>query len=227
MHAYASDDWFQWHGANIQYLRGSEYELGDDHRSLITVEYANKWKYGDFFIFGDFSYPDNGNPFYYTEQVLRFSLGKILKKDMSFGLIKDVLFATSLEKAKGQEQRWLAGPAIDWNLPGFIFFQTNLFIRDNPYLSGTTEQLTIAWKRPFMLGSTRWLTEGFADFAGAEGRTKPNQYIVPRLLLDVGDLTGIGQNKLFMGLEYSYWHNKFGVDGVTESNPQFQVKWVF
>lgn len=72
-----------------------------------------------------------------------------------------------------------------------------------------------------------FLIEGFADFAGGEGTAVANQLIVPRFLLDVGDLAGIEENTLFMGVEWQYWRNKFGVAGVTESVPQLQIKWVF
>ena len=45
--------------------------------------------------------------------------------------------------------------------------------------------------------------------------------------MDAGDVMGIDSNKFFLGVEYQYWHNKFGIDGVTESVPQLQAKWVF
>ena len=55
----------------------------------------------------------------------------------------------------------------------------------------------------------------------------PSQLTQPRLLLDVGDLVWNKQGQFFAGIEYQYWHNKFGIDGVTESTPQAQIKWVF
>lgn len=226
--AYAGeDDFIQWHNTNIQLLRGWDYEVGSEERTIGTFEHANGWTYGDFFMFVDYTWPDKGDSAYYAELSPRFSLSKITGQDFSYGIIKDVLISTTVEKPEHQKARYLYGGAVDLYLPGFAFFNTNLYVRDNPDLKDKTWQVTLAWKRPFKIENTSWVIEGFADFAGAEGGTRPNQLIVPRLLLDVGELTGIGENTLWVGVEYSYWHNKFGIDGKTESAPQLQAKWVF
>lgn len=115
---------------------------------------------------------------------------------------------------------------MDLNLPGFKFFKSNFFVRDNPNLSGSTFQVTLGWNIPFTLNGTKILLEGFADIAGSEGTTVAHQLIVPRLLIDLGELSGIQENKLWLGMEWQYWHNKFGVDGVTESVPQLQIKYI-
>lgn len=226
LHA-ASDNFFQWHTTNIQLLRGFDYEVGSEERTIMTFEHANGWKYGDFHFFLDRTWPDEGKPFYYFEPTLRVSLGKVTGKDLSYGIIKDVLVSGNLEKPKGQDVRKLGGFSVDLDLPGFKFFKTNYWLRDNPNLSGSTYQITLAWNRPFKIGETNFLLEGFADFAGSEGTTTSHQLIVPRFLVNVGDLTGMGGNGLWAGIEYSYWHNKFGIKGTTESAPQLQLKWVF
>ena len=225
--ASSSDSFIQWHSSNIQLLRGYDYELGSDERTIVTFEHANSWKYGDFFVFADNIWPDDGSSTYYIEPTLRFSLSKMTGEKMSFGIIKDVLISTQVEKPKSQDTRKLAGVAFDLELPEFTFFKTNFFIRDNPDLSGDTYQVTLVWNRPFQIGNVRFLSEGFADFAGSEGTTVAHQLIVPRFLVDLGDISGIEKNKLWMGVEWQYWHNKFGVDGVTESVVQLQAKYVF
>jgi nucleoside-specific outer membrane channel protein Tsx len=92
---------------------------------------------------------------------------------------------------------------------------------------GQTWQVTIAWNKPFEIGAIKFLAEGFTDLQGSEGGRKPNQLVVPRFLVDIGDLARHSPEKLMAGIEYQYWHNKFGVGGVTESVPQAQVKWTF
>jgi hypothetical protein len=87
--------------------------------------------------------------------------------------------------------------------------------------------MTLVWNLPFQLAGTRLLFEGFTDIAGSEGKTVAHQLIVPRLLFDTGQLLGFAKNELWIGVEWQYWHNKFGVDGVTESVPQLQMKYVF
>lgn len=224
---YADEVFFQWHTTNIQLLRGSDYEIGSDRRTIMTLEHANGWRYGDFYMFVDQAWLDNGKPEYYTEPTLRLSLSKITGKDFSYGIIKDVLISGQLEKPKGLDMTHLAGFAVDLNLSGFKFFKTNFFIRDNSNLAGNTYQATFIWNRPFKIGNTHCLIEGFADLSGGEDFKKSNQLIVPRFLVDIGDAIGGEKNKLWMGMEYQYWHNKFGTDGITESVPQAQVKYVF
>lgn len=221
-------DVVQWHTTNIQYLRGWGYELGQQDRTIITVEHAHGWTYGDFYMFVDTTRFDGGGSNFYAEYSPRLSLGKITNQDFSYGVIKDVLLSSNIEDGEKSARAYLYGAAIDFNLPGFKFFKVNLYQRDNPDKKGETYQLTLAWNRPFEVNGTKFLIEGFADFAGNEGPTyKANQLIVPRFLVDIGDLMGNTSGKLWAGVEYSHWHNKLGNEGVTESHPQLQVKWVF
>ncbi len=222
-----ADDFIQWHTSNIQVLKGAEYRVGDRNRTVITTEHAHGHAYGDNFIFVDWIWPHDGKPTFYGEFAPRISMSKVFNTDLSAGPIKDFLLSGMIEKPNHRKVRYLYGGAVDFNVQGFKFFKTNLYVRDNPDLRGKTWQVTLVWNRPFQIGNTSWVAEGFADFAGAEGRTQPHQFIVPRFLLDVGKIAGHQEGKLWAGVEYSYWHNKFGIDGVTESHPQLQVKWVF
>ena len=79
-----------------------------------------------------------------------------------------------------------------------------LFSRNNPNLAGDTQQVTIAWNYPFNINGVNYLTEGFADLAGAEGTTVANQLFVPRLLVDAGPLIGMPDKKLWFGIEWQY-----------------------
>ena len=216
-----------WSATNIQLLQGNHYKIGDETRTIATFEHANGWKYGDFFIFADQIWQDDGQYSYYVEPTLRFSLSKIFDRDLSYRLLRDVLIATHIEKAKGNKSTKLNGVAFDFNLPGFNFFKTHAFLRDNPNLSGSTYQITFAWNSSFKIKNVNFLIEGFADFAGGEDDKRSNQLIVPRFLIDVGQIIKIKENKLWAGIEWQYWHNKLGLDGVTESVPQLQLKYVF
>ena len=46
----------------------------------------------------------------------------------------------------------------------------------------------------------------------------------PQLLLDVGNLWG-AEDRLYAGVEYQVWRNKFGIEGADEDNPQLIVTW--
>lgn len=218
----------EWHSSNIQILKGGGYKIGDRNRTIMTLEHAHGHAYGDTFAFIDWTWPHDGKPEYYAELSPRLSLSKIFDANLSAGIIKDILISTNMEKPKHQGPRYLYGGAIDLNLPGFKFFKTNAYIRDDTQIDGDTWQITLVWNRPFKVGNTNMLIEGFADLAGGEGPTKTsNQLIVPRFLIDAGNLAGYPNGKIWLGIEYSYWHNKFGNDGITESTPQLQLKGVF
>lgn len=218
----------EYHTSNIQLLKGWDYKLGDEGRTIATFEHFNKWMYGDFFMFVDATRFDEGGTNIFAEFSPRISLSKVTGESFAYGPVKDVYLSGTLEKGKNDIRAYLYGGAVDLAIPGFTVFQLNGYIRDNPEIFGKTWQTTIVWKAPFVISGLKFMCEGFADIAGDEGpRYHPNQFIVPRLLLDVGDATGHEEGEWFAGVEYQYWHNKFGVRGVTESVPQLQLKWVF
>ncbi|MBI2783514.1 MAG: DUF5020 domain-containing protein [Gammaproteobacteria bacterium] len=232
---------------NIQYLHGAHYAdfnpnggfSHSDEASIVTIEHFDAWKYGDNFLFVDITNPDGeGDGFgttgkssgnFYAEISPRLSLGKILGKDLSWGLIQDVLFTSTLEIPESPvKQTWLYGAAVDLKLPGFQFFQVNWYIRD-PQQSGidTGQQITLAWGAPFKLGPVPMMFEGFFDYAWGVDPLKDNIITAPRLLVDVGDLMGVGAGKLQAGVEYQIWRNKFGISGMDEDVAQAMIKWIW
>lgn len=215
----------EWHSENVQVLRGENYELGDDSRTIVTFEHASRWRYGDLFIFTDFSFFDNGDDTVYGEITPRLSLSRVTGEDWSAGFVQDVLIALNYERGEQGMERYLAGVAADLDVPGFRFVRVHAFHRDDPARDGSTWQATIVWNRGFEAFGQSFLTEGFADIAGPEGPGVANQLFVPRLLWDVGAVRD-EPGRLFFGIEHQYWHNKFGVDGVTENVTQLQLKWV-
>lgn len=215
-----------WHGANLQALQGERYELGERRRRIITAEYANGGAWGDFFVFADYVFPESGASTYYIEPTLRGSCTKLLALQCSTGAVADVYLALNLEQPKNQSMRTLLGISADLDVPGFRFFKPTLSWRDNPDLTGSTYQLTLVWNSIFTWFDQSLVFEGFADFAGQEGKTSSNLLTAPRLLLDAGQAAGRQADKLWLGLEWQYWHNKFGLAGTNESVPQLQLKWV-
>jgi nucleoside-specific outer membrane channel protein Tsx len=161
----------------------------------------------------------------YSEFSPRLSLGKISGKKLAFGPVKDVLLAGTVEMGNGFHN-YLYGVGFSLDLPKFAFFDLNVYVRNALGQKGTTYQITPAWALPFSIGSAKLMFEGFADIAGSEGTAKSNIDFQPRLLLDVGNYMG-SPDSIWLGVEYIYWHNKFGVDGVDEYAPQAMLKWVF
>jgi len=214
-----------WQTTNIQLLKGFEYEPNNKERTLITVEHANGWKYGDNYLFFDITDADTDGTDIYGEISPRLSFSKMTGKKIGYGLVKDVLLAGSVEVGKNI-RRYLYGVGFDLDIPKFKFFKVNTYVRDDPNKEGQTYQVTLAWNMPLEYRNHKFLLEGFADFFGREGDSfDDSQLIVPRFLLDVGNYWG-QEKKVYAGVEWQYWHHKFG-GATTESVPQLQLKWVF
>lgn len=221
-----------WSSTNIQLLYGDNYNTGfggDDTRTIITVEHANAWKYGDNFFFVDITNPNRtANPptSFYAEISPRFSLGAITGKDLSLGIIKDFLITTTLEEGQGFHN-YLYGLAADFNFPGFVFFQFNWYIvRDEVTADDKGSQITLAWLLPFKLGGMDLTFEGFFDYAYGLDKSEDNIITAPRLLIDVGKYFG-APGTLQAGIEYQIWRNQYGVDGQDENVAQAMMKWIW
>jgi nucleoside-specific outer membrane channel protein Tsx len=223
-----------WQETNFQYLWGANFKSletktsKDNNRSTITVEHADAWKYGDNFFFFDITNPEinrNGpRTSIYGEISPRLSIGKITGLDLSAPYVKDVLVAGTLELGNGFHN-YLYGLGLSLNLPKFNFADLNVYVRNDTVQSGVTYQITPCWQLPFTIGKANLVFEGFSDIAGAEGGLSFNIDAQPRLLLDLGKFWDKPGN-LFVGTEFMYWHNKFGIKGVDEYAPQAMVKWV-
>lgn len=218
-----------WSTTNFQYHYGTDYELGDEKRTLITLEHANGWKYGDNFFFVDITNPNREGEFTgtstYSEIAPRLSLGKISSVDLSLGIFSDVLLATTLETGEGFHN-YLYGIGTNLKLPGFKFFEVNWYIRDEKTFGNKGQQITLAWGMPFSLGKAQFSFEGFFDYAWDLDASEDNIVSQPRLLLDVGSLFG-SPGSFQAGIEYQIWRNKFGIKGIDESFPELMVKWIF
>lgn len=83
--------------------------------------------------------------------------------------------------------------------------------------------------------------EGYADFIAAKGidetghQTAPETDIDMQFMFDLATVTGTAKNTVRAGLEYQYWHNKFGNSGSTvapyggntASTPMIRVEYHF
>ena len=219
----------QWNSTNIQILRGNGFELGADSRTIFTLENALGWKYGDSFFFIDVTDPfDAKDSSLYAEFSPRLSLGAITGKDMSFGIVKDIMISSTLESGEGV-RGFLLGFALPLDLPGFKFADINFYARssDRSFVNDQTDtgaQITLVWNRPFTIGSAQLTFDGFFDYAFSEGGgsvpIEDNIITAPRLMFGLGE-------QLQVGLEYQIWRNKFGIDGVDEDAVQGVVEFIF
>ena len=216
-----------WTTTNAQLLYGDGFKAGTpEARTIITLEHADGWDYGDNFFFFDITEPFAGETSIYGEWHPRFSFNKIFQNEMGTGFFKDVLLATELNVDKNF-RAYLYGVGFDFNIPHFEFFQLNTFIRDDMTVpDDSTYQISMAWNLPFNLGKTNWEFRGFLDYAGAEGNGKSNVLAQPQLLVNLGSIFK-QRGKVWFGAEYQYWNNKYGIDGVDEKVMQVMGRWDF
>lgn len=238
----AHADFFEWSNTEIQYLHGDSYRNPSNPRditqSILTFSHADGWKYGRNFLFLDALITEDGQPSQtnlYGEMYSYLSLSKVIDKNLSFSIFKDlnasiaVNAGENLDSPKSGSRVALYGFTIDFNLPFFKVFNID-FMRHNvlePVAIGTSWQMTTVWKMPFEIANTKWSLEGFADFTESKNAKYVGNILAqPQLRLDIGDLWG-QSNHVYVGIEYQYWHNKYGIRGLNEGTPQALVLWKF
>jgi nucleoside-specific outer membrane channel protein Tsx len=221
-----ANQFVSWHSTNLQVLRGADYKLTPQSKAtVLSLEHANQWQLGDFFAFADYTRFEGAKDNAYGELTTRFSLNKFTDRSNAIGPFQDFFVTTQLELGKSGTRRYLKGFGTDLQVPGFKFFKANLLHRNNPQKPKSTWQVYLAWKSEFQVRGASMVFEGFIDLIGAEGGSSvSNQLFVPRLLLGLGHIIHQDPHRLQVGVEWQYWHNKFGVRSVTESAPQLQLK---
>jgi len=201
-------------------------EGADQDMTIMTIEHASAWKYGDNFFFFDISQPFDVNTAIYGEWHPRLSFSKMTGSDLSFAFVKDVLVATEINVNNGGRV-YLYGAGFDLDIPHFQFFSLNFFIRNNPAIEEeTTWQISPSWNLPFNIGSAKFQFRGFLDYSGTAGTSEAQLLTQPQLLLDIGSFSDKPGN-FYAGIEYQYWQNKYGIKDIDENYVQFMGKWVF
>ncbi|WP_372846429.1 outer membrane protein OmpK [Pontiella sp.] len=216
-------DFLQWQDTSLTGLYGTGFEVDPETQQTLTIEHANGWMWGDFFWFHDAIYFDgdqssNDKVTYYGEIAPRISAGKILKKDLSVAFVKDWLIAGCYEYGEfnGEDfglQNGLIGVGVDLDVPGFDFFQLNVYQRfglDGP--GGDCVQITPVWKLSTPVGKSTFIFDGYADWVvNSDGGYSDNLHFNPQFKFDIGVLMGLEDGALLAGAEYDLWLNKYGI----------------
>jgi len=212
---------FDWTSSNIQYLYGGDFIFAEQERSTVTIEHAHGWKYGTNFFFVDM-YNNNGFEVY-TEVYSYLSINKIFGADLSLGPIKDFSLAGGINISNRPEEKrfqaYLVGISLDLANEYFDYLQLDVMAyKDDGYHSWGV-QITPVWSFPFKLGPTKLKFRGFVDIKDGNTNALGNVTMLaqPQLLLDVGHLAGWKSDIFYIGTEYSFWLNKFGVEDANES----------
>lgn len=209
---------------SFQDIAGSE-SLSDGTMQTITIEHASDWKYGKNFFFADATMGNfNSGKQYrdYLEWAPKLSFSKISKQTIGFSFIRDISLAAELNQGDAFQAGNL-GLALHWDIPSFVFFETNIFLRKDNY-NETTYQITLAWKSTFTLWSVPCSFEGFFDHYGVDyGSQTLTQ---PRLLIDASIL---GISNFQFGTELYYFRSSASAFSASVETfvPQIALKWIW
>ena len=208
---------------------------------VFTVQQAAGWKLGDSFFFIDYLDDDERDGFndrdFYGEWYPTLSLGKLANKELRVGPIRDfALIAGVNVGGDANVVKYLPGLRASWDLPGFLFLNTDLtaYIDDNIGGEGSAPQtdnsflLDVNWALPINIGSLSLAIVGHAEYLGSHANEfgedlKSSILAQPQFTWDLGKEIG-APNQFMVGIEYQYWLNKLGTDE-DESTAQLLVVW--
>jgi len=218
-------DLLQWQSNSLTYLNGRDFAVNPETQQTFTFEHADGWKYGDNFLFIDKIFyngkrdPGVGTNTYYGEFAPRLSMGKIFGQKFQFGPITDVLLAATYEFGEGDVESYLIGPGFDLNIPGFDYFQLNFYKRytEGPRAGDNAWQITPVWSYTLPVGKSDVLIDGYLDWVvnnenNAHGSYHSNLHVNPQIKYDLGKVLNYTEKKLYVGIEYDYWSNKYGIE---------------
>ncbi len=217
-----------WQASDAQLLHGRDFKLGSSERTILTLEHVRGGELGDVFAFLDTTFRDDIGEEYYGEAYGQLSLSGVTGRAWRLGPIKDVSLSLGVNAGSEPEadpfRAWLAGISLDFDVPGFRFVQLDLHAYKDEAAPHAGWQLTPAWDSTFHLGAQEFRFRGFADWISGRASVggKPQLLTQPQLLWNLGKALGVG-DQLWLGVEYQYWRNKYGLPGVTESLPQVML----
>ena len=224
-----------WQDFSITGLYGENYAVpgeGDNNQqTTITIEYAAKLKYGDFFAFADRTHNDAGNATYF-ELSPRLSLSAVTGKKLELGPIKDVLIAgtwegNSANYSGADFNNYLYGIGFDLAIPYFQYAQLNFYKADNDKDSGDDYQMTFVYGVPFTLASEDFLVDGFVDWSSGEADTHRSELNwTTQWKWNVGKHIS-PDTRLYLGVEHSVWNNKYGIKDLNQNDVSALIKYHF
>lgn len=230
---------------DVQLLYGSEFqEPGIAHdvgKATVTFENAAGWAWGSSYFFVDLSRSDKYDSHaseVYGEWYPSASLSALTGKDLSVGLLRNISVTMGLnggtKNTGGDPLVYLPGLTFDLNLPGFAFFSigTYAYIDDGRFAgqpngcNATTYQITPSWSLPFAIGKANFAFDGFVDIIGEHGQCVSQ--VLSQLQLKAEVLSfGSKPDKIYAGIEWEYWDDKFGIEGLDENFPKALLVWKF
>ncbi len=213
-------------------LYGNDYELAKDGElTTLTLEHASTHTWGGVFFFVDRLQGASDDEKsrakdIYGELAPKF---KVATFDNSF--VKQVNFATQYEFGSNSsgfsQDNYLVGVGVDLNvpIPNMKYASASLYhaFNNNSGPKDADDQqitLTYGWEK------NNFVVDGYVDYSFNNDDLEDQLHINPQIKYNLQQVLGI-DNRLEVGMEYSYWRNKFGLDGVNQNSPSALIKFHF
>ena len=219
------------------------FSAGGEQTVVITIQRASGWEYGDSFFFVDYLDDGGEDGFndreFYAEWYPTLSLGRLSGRELRLGPIVDLSLVAGVNAGgDGKVLKYLPGLRASWDLPGFLFLNTDLtaYIDDNaglaaggPPETGNSFMLDVSWALPFEVGGQSLAVAGHAEYVGGrtdevDGDVRGWVLAQPQFTWDLGRALLGAPHRLLAGIEYQYWRNKLGTDQ-QESTAQLLLVW--
>lgn len=224
---------------------------GEDDTTILTVQNASGYKWGDFFGFVDFLKGENSevNRFNdydaYGEMYINFSSVKLLGMNYGKSLLRDIGYIQGFNfDADANVYKILPGIRFSWNLPGFAFLNTDwmAYLDASSGVSPGTfnaPEETDSWMldvnfatKSFRVFGQYFNFEGHIEFIGPRENEFGDEvswhvFGQPQFRWDVGYALIGKRDHFFIGTEYQIWINKLGEKETDESAFQALAVWRF
>lgn len=213
---------------SLSLLSGNDYRLTPDNSvKIVTFEHASNYHGGDLFLFIDRFRYDSGEYSTYGEFSPRLSLVKSDIADKA--VIKEILLAGTWEhgRSPGKDSlnNYLLGFGFDFNIPHTRYAKANVYYRDNDN-NKNNWQLTLNFALPWQINNHHFLYDGFIDWTSSTSGVASSANMTTQLKWDISHYWQ-RPGQFYLGVEYVYWKNKYGLSGVDEHNPNLLLKFHF
>jgi len=214
---------------SVSLLYGEDYELAKDGElTTLTLEHASAHTWGGVFFFVDRLQGASDNEKSRAKDIYGELAPKFKVATFNDSFIKQVNFAAQYEFGSNSsgfsQDNYLVGVGADLDVPieGMKYASASLYhvFNNNSGPNDADDQqitLTYGWEK------NNFVVDGYIDYSFNNDDLEDQLHINPQIKYNLQEALGI-DNRIEVGLEYSYWRNKFGLDGVNQSVPSALVK---
>ena len=253
-----------WSDTSVFYRTGNNFREPANSKNvskdIFGFTHVRGYDYGQNFLNVDILTSDKNDPArggsqgaqeIYVVYAHQLYLGKVFKKDLSFGPVKEVALTTGFDwntkdtAFAPKVRKVLIGPTLKFDIPKGFLDVSLLYYKEknNNGIVGksvdfdSTYRIALAWGVPFQLGPVPLSFEGFLNYTGEKGKdgfgdkTGPETWSDIFVMADVGQMVMGKPKTLRAGIGYEYIKNKFGatsdIAGSKTTTPMLKVQWHF